>query len=59
MVLSSRKAALSRDQCASDSPLSPTVIHYRQKYQILKVSQDYHREVKRHHQFRNTSRQHQ
>jgi hypothetical protein len=49
MALSSRKAAVSRDQSPSRSPLSPTAIHYRQKYQIPRISQDYHREVKRRH----------
>jgi hypothetical protein len=51
MDLSSAKISVSRDKSPSRSPLSPTIIHYRQKYQI------YHREIKRHHHLQNTSRQ--
>jgi hypothetical protein len=63
MAMSSAKVSISRDRSPSRSPLSPTVIHYHQKYQIEKASQDYHREIQRHHhlqkqQIRNTSQQH-
>jgi hypothetical protein len=59
MALSSAKISVSRDKSPSRSPLSPTIIHYRQKYQISTISQDYHREIKRHHHLQNTSRRQQ
>ncbi|CAF2766578.1 unnamed protein product [Rotaria sp. Silwood2] len=61
MALSSVSVDLNRENNSpSLSPLSPTVIHYREKYQRRKVSQHNYREVERRfhipkHQIRNKS----
>ena len=47
--------ALSSVSSSSLSPLSPTIIHYQQKYQSSKVSHYNHLKAERHHRFRKTS----
>ncbi len=58
MALSSTKVLVFRDKSPSHSPLSPTVIYYRQKYQRSKVSQDYRRDIRRQDHLQNSSRPH-
>ncbi|CAF1026215.1 unnamed protein product [Rotaria sordida] len=51
MALSSVSCDFNRDNSPSLSSLSPTVIHYRQKYEKRKISQYNHREVRKHYHF--------
>ncbi|CAF0765047.1 unnamed protein product [Adineta steineri] len=51
MALSSVSVAIHRDNSPSLSPLSPTIIHYHKKYQLSKISHQYHRKIERHHRF--------
>ncbi len=55
MALSSAKISAFRDKSPSRSPLSPTIIHYRQKYQIPKISHHHHHLRKQQHQNRRTN----
>jgi hypothetical protein len=54
MALSSVKISTFRNRSPSCSPLSPTIIHYRQKYQIPKIS--HHHLRKQQHQNRRTNK---
>ncbi|CAF0872215.1 unnamed protein product [Adineta steineri] len=51
MAFSSVSVAIHRDNSPSLSPLSPTIIHYHKKYQLSKISHQYHRKIERHHYF--------
>ncbi|CAF1375213.1 unnamed protein product [Adineta steineri] len=51
MAFSSVSVAIHRDNSPSLSPLSPTIIHYHKKYQLSKISHQYHRKIERHHHF--------
>jgi hypothetical protein len=55
MALSSANISTFRDKSPSRSPLSPTIIHYRQKYQIPKISHHHHHHRKQQHQNRRTN----
>jgi hypothetical protein len=48
MALSSANISAFRDRSPSRSPLSPTIIHYRQKYQIPKISHHHHHRKQQH-----------
>jgi hypothetical protein len=54
MALSSAKSSTFRNRSPSCSPLSPTIIQYRQKYPIPKIS--HHHLRKQQHQSRRTNK---
>jgi hypothetical protein len=56
MALSSAKVSTFRNRSPSHSPLSPTIIHYRQKCQVPKISHHHLRIRKQKHQNQRTNK---